>query len=362
MRKKLYFLMTLALLFGLTACGKGSVQLRGLVTEVQTGPDGVLTAFVVQASDGSRTGILLTGDTFAAPSRSGSWTGSEMRAEFQAELLPDVSVSAVCLSPKKKLTAQDGQEIAAYEADTIYINGRLNRGAVTLADGTAIDVLEDNNPVADRAYRLPDGTELLWVRGPSGPEHCYVGGLESFDDLSTRAQEKVSTWYENRGPLFDEAAELEKAYSDWKSKGEDFQSHMVDQSTSPSASSERVMYFLTTVTLPYYGEGSATVYNLRLCDAFDRETGEHIDTRDLFTCPWEQVVQAILDGDPTLSDPLRAEMETALTPERIEIFSDSVSVNFEPGVLPSHTPDSGYSLSAHVTELMYPWAAPKTQS
>ena len=67
--------------------------------------------------------------------RSGSWTGSEMQAEFQAELLPDVSISAVCLPSKKKLTAQDGQEIAAYEADHVSINGRLNRGAAALADG-----------------------------------------------------------------------------------------------------------------------------------------------------------------------------------------------------------------------------------
>ena len=360
--KRNIFLSLILLLLLLPACGEDSVQVRGLVTEVQTGPDGVLTAFVIQTEDKGRVGVLLTGDTFAAPSGSGTWTGSEMRAEFQAELLPDVSVSAVCLPAKKTLTTQDGQEIAAYEADHVSINGRLNRGAAALADGTALDVLEDNNPIADRTYLLPGGAKLLWVRGPSGPEHCYVGGLESFDDLSAQAREKVSAWYEDRGPLFDEAAELEKAYSDWKAKGEDFQSHTIDQGVSPSASSEKVMYFLTTVTLPYYGEGSATVYSLRLCDAFDREAGEHIDTRDLFTCPWEQVVQAILDGDPTLDAALRAEMEAVLTPERVEIFSDSVSVNFAPDTLPGHTPGWGYSLSAQVTDLMYPWAAPKARS
>ena len=213
MRRNIFFSLILFLLL-LPACGVDSVQVRGLVTEVQTGPDGALTAFVVQTKDKGQVGVLLTGDTFAAPSGSGSWTGSEMQAEFQAELLPDVSISAVCLPSKKKLTAQDGQEIAAYEADHVSINGRLNRGAAALADGTALDVLEDNNPVADRTYLLPGGAELLWVRGPSGPEHCYVGGLESFDDLSARAREKVSAWYEDRGPLFDEAAELEKAVTD----------------------------------------------------------------------------------------------------------------------------------------------------
>lgn len=180
----MYLSGTLFLLLPLAACSEKNKQVRGLVTEIQTGPDGTLTAFAVQTWGGEQVGVLLTEDTFAAPSRSGRG------AAFQAELLPDASISAVCLPSKKKLTAQDGQEIAAYEVDTIYINGRL----------------------------------------------------ESFDDLSTQTQEKVSAWYEDWAPLFDEAAELEKAYSDWKATGEDFQGHMVNQSTSPSASSERVLY------------------------------------------------------------------------------------------------------------------------
>lgn len=359
MKKRLYVILALALFLLLPACEEKSVQVRGLVTEVQTGEDGALTAFVVRESGGRQTGVLLTQGTRTLPALSGSWTDAELRAEFQAALRPDVQISAWCAPKKEKLTTEDGQEVAAYLAGDVTITGRLNRGAVTLRDGTAIDVLTDDSPAGDRTYCLSDGAELLWARGPSGPEHHYVGGVESFDDLSEQAKGKVSAWYEAQGALFDEAAELEAAYAAWKAEGADFRCRMVEQNVSPSASSEKVMYFLTTVTLPYYGGEEATVYELRRCDAFDRETGERVDAQDLFTCPWEQVVRAVLDEDTTLDAALRAELEAALTPERLEIFPGNVSVSFEPDVLPSHTPGWGYSLSAQVTRLMQPWAVPK---
>ena len=37
-------------------------------------------------------------------------------------------------------------------------------------------------------YQTEDGTELLREYGPSGPENVFIGGLESFDDLSEAAK------------------------------------------------------------------------------------------------------------------------------------------------------------------------------
>lgn len=359
MKRKIFLPLILFLLL-LPACGDGHKMAYGTVAEVQTEDSGEITAIVVDGDDGKQFGVLLTEETWTIP-----WSEEDSQidtdTEFQAQLQPGTRIAVEQLPGRKELETAGGGKIRAYESYYIRVTAILRRNAAQLADGTALDVL-DHGGISGVTYLLPDGTELLCVRGPSGPENCYVVNLESFDDLSGTAQEKVSAYYQERGALFDEAAELEKAYSDWNAKGEDFQSRMVEQSVSPSASGEQVMYFLTTVMLPYYGGGSATAYELRLCDAFDRETGEHIDTRDLFTCPWERVVQAILDEDPTLTPALRAEMEAALTPERVEVFSDNVSVNFGPDTLPSHTPGWGYSLSACISDLMHPWAAPKTRS
>lgn len=359
MKRKIILPMIWFLLL-LSACGDGRKMAYGTVAEVQTGDSGEITAIVVEGDDGKQFGVLLTEETWTIP-----WSVEDSQidtdTEFQAQLQPGTRIAVEQLPGRKELETAGGGKIRAHEAYYIRVTAILRRNAAQLADGTALDVL-DHGGISGVTYLLPDGTELLWVQGPSGPENCYVANLESFNDLSETAQEKVSAYYQERGALFDEEAELEAAYAAWKTGGEDFQCRRIDQNASPSASGERVMYFLTTVMLPYYGGEEATSYELRLCDAFDRETGEHIDTRDLFTCPWERVVQAILDGDTTLSDPLRAEMAAALTPERVEFFPDNVSVNFEPDTLPSHTPGWGYSLSACISDLMHPWAAPKKQS
>lgn len=346
----------------LSACGGKTKQVRGLVTQLQTDGDGGLTAFVVRTDEGEQVGVLLSDETLAFPPEDGSWSAQELRKAFQAALREDVQISADCLPRKQTLTALGGETLAAYEADYIRITGRLNRGAAALRDGTAVDVLEEGSFSA-RTYRLSDGTELLRVNGLSGPEHHYVAGLESFDDLSGTAREKVSAFYEERGALYDEAEELERAYAGWKARGGEFRGRHVSQDVSPSASSGRVMYFLTEVMLPLDHGDSCTSYTLRLGDAFDRETGEHIDNWELFTAPAREVVRTVLNGDRTLSADLRAEMEAAFRPERVTVFSDGVSVDFEPGSLPSQ--EHSYILHVDIGELaplMQPWAVPDRQN
>lgn len=361
MKKKLCVILALALTLLLPACEEGSVQVSGLVTEVQTGEDGALTAFVVRESDGKQTGILLNDETHAIPTGNGSWTGDEMRREFQEDLRLDVKVSASCAPDKKTLTAEDGTELTAYEAAYINITGQMNRGTVTLRDGTVIDVLAEDDLYTDRTYMLPDGTELLRARGPSGPENHHVGGLESFDDLSETAKEKVSAYYEAQGALYDEAEELERAYAAWKKKGTDFRCYNVEQSTSPSGSSEKVMYFRTGLTLPLDHGDNCTAYEVALGAAFDRETGEYLSLWDLFQCPEEEAKQAIIDAclDWNGSGAVRQEVTAAFTPERVIVNKDGLSMDYEPGSMPSQ--EHGYYFHADigaVSDLMYDWAVP----
>lgn len=355
----------LALLLLLPACGREYRQIQGVVTEVQLSEAGELTAFVVRTREGEETGVLLTEDTHAVPAEPGGWTASGMRAEFQKDLLPDVQVSASCQPKKRTLSAGDGRELTAYQADYVTVTGRLERGAEVLPDGTAVDVLEEGYFVTARTYCLPDGVQLLQVRGPSGPENHYVGSLESFDNLSKTAQEKVLAYYEAQGTLYDEREELETAYADWQKKGEDFQCHTVEQDVSPSASGQRVMYFRTDVTLPLDHGDNCTCYSISLGAAFDRETGEYLSLWDLFRCPEAEARQAIIDAalDWPGSGGVRSEMEAAFTPERVVVSSDGLVMNYEPGSMPSQEHGCFFDADLDaVAGLMHSWAVPGSAS
>lgn len=373
-----------------------TLTLSGLVTAVQTDADGAVTAIVIQTDAGMQTGILLTADTLAFPSENGSWTPEEMRAAFAAALEPDVLITAECARSRKTLTVDGGTwtagiaageaqtanggapaagsaetvnpaapatgsnaRITAYEARQIRISGQLLRGAATLRDGTSVDLLEDR-VWPGHTWQLEGGAGLLRVNVPYGPEYSAVGGIDGWDTLNEAAQEQVLAFYCQRGLLYDEQAELEKVYALYRQLGADFRSGLVEQGVSPSASNGRVLYFLTTVMLPTGRENGNEAYELRLCDAFDRETGAHIDTWDLFTAPQETVIQALLDAGGIARQPLRAEMEAAVWDWQIIFFSDGISVEFAPGTLPSEPNTVGFGIdyTPAVRALLQDWAVP----
>ena len=350
--------------------------LSGLVTAVQSNADGEVTAIVIQTDAGTQTGILLTDETFAFPPENGSWTPEEMRAAFTAALTPDVLITAECAHNRQTLTvdstagtaggtageiqsAAGDARITAYEASQIRIAGQLLRGAATLQDGTPADLLEDR-VWPGHTWQLADGTELLRVNVPYGPEYSAVGGIDGWDTLNEAAQEQVLAFYRQRGLLYDEQAELEKVYALYRELGTDFRPGLVEQGVSPTASNGRVLYFLTTVMLPTGRENGNEGYELRLCDAFDRKTGAHIDTWDLFTAPKETVIQALLDAGGITGQPLRAEMEAALWDGHIAFFPENLSVDFAPGTLPGEANSFGFGVdyTPAVRSLLQEWAVP----
>lgn len=339
-------LLAALLLWSLTGCGGGK-SLRGEVAELQTDADGVLTAFILEEPDGKRTGVRLTEETRTWPVGSGSWSSREaMRADFQEDLQLGCQVSVGYSGRREKLAAQDGEALPAYQAEDVSITGVLKRNVLTLRDGTAVDVMEDVS-LLDRTYRLSDGTELLRVKPPLGPENSHVGGQEGFEALGEAAQEKVRAYYAAQGLLFDEGEELEKSYAAYREKGMDFHCDYISQDVTPVASNGRVMYFLTSVTLPAE-YGARTVCDRQFGAAFHRETGEKIDTWDLFGVSEDEVRR----GFPTISagitdKALAAEMAKALDPDWIVFFPDHASVTFPPGSLfgqdYAHTVSIGYA-------------------
>ena len=323
-----------------------------------------------------QTGILLTDETLAFPPENGAWTLEEGRAAFRAALTPDVLITAECAHRRQTLTvdstagtaggtpgeiqsAAGDARITAYEASQIRIAGQLRRGAATLQDGTSVDLLEDR-VWPGRTWQLEGGTELLRVNVPYGPEYSAVGGIDGWDTLNEAAQEQVLAFYRQRGLLYDEQEQLETVYALYRQLGADFRSGLVEQGVSPSASNGRVLYFLTTVMLPTGRENGNEAYELRLCDAFDRETGARIDTWDLFTAPKETVIQALLDAGGITGYPLRAEMEAAVWDGQIIFFPDGISVEFAPGALPGepNTVGFGVDYTPVIRALLQDWAIP----
>lgn len=364
MNRKRWMVLILSVLLAvsLTAC-QDEKYFKGVVTEVQTDKAGNPTAFVVE-SEGEQTGILIAEKTRFWPNGISSGTLEEFRAQFQKELQVDTLVGIWYYPRRDKLEMVDGETVRAYWATTVDIAGELKREALTVRDGTPIDLLEWDG-WGGRAYRLADGTELLRVDEPRGPENVQVMSLEGFDDLSPRAQEKVRAYYEDRGLLYDEEEVLERCYAAWKELGDTFQAGQISQSVTPAAAAERVMYFTTELVQPdltrleEYGTQLHSRVNFQ--DVFDRQTGERIDARDLFGVPWEEVRRRIPElVDWGMDSAVAAQIKEKLEPEYLIFESDTLSVWFPAGTLEGeeHIYGFGVSYSNAPEGFFQPWAIP----
>ncbi len=346
------------LALGLTAC-QDEKNISGALAEVQTAEDGSLSALILER-DGKRTGVLLAEKTSVWPRGEGSWTGEEAMEAFRKDLQPGNELSAWCYPRKEKLETAEGESIPAYWGQSVHINGILKRNALTLRDGTAIDVMENGGQGDNRTYQLFDGTELLRVDDNGGPENHYVMSLESFDDLTPQAQEKVRAYYEAQGPLYDEREELERSYAAYQELGEAFECDWVQQDAAPSASNDKIMYFVTSLRLPQEYGGRLS-YERQSGGAFDRETGEKIDNWDLFAVPEAEVRRRFPELCGWVDEPeLRAAMSEALKGDMFVFFPENVSVDFPPGSLPGE--ENGYCISLHYKDapegFFQPWAIP----
>lgn len=232
--------------------------------------------------------------------------------------------------------------------------------AYTLSDGTSVDRWQRWH-WGDDYYWLPDGTDLLWVREPMGPENV-VNGRENVDDLNETARAAVLAWFEERGLLYDVEQELERAYALYltcRENGERYQEGTVEQIIAPAFSNERIICFETRVTLPL--DEVQMIDKRTLATVFDRETGRDISSWDLFTIP-EEEVRAWVAEQVALDDPvLRREMEAALEPEWIFLEPGGLSVMFPRGVLPGYETGCGWfeEYEKAPRAVLQPWVIPE---
>ena len=328
-------------------------NIRGVVVEIQTREDGTLASFVLE-QDGKRTGVIMTENTRAWPrERVLGQTYEKTRQMFQEELR-DAEVTAWCVPFRMKLETAEGR-ITAYRAKSANIIGSLKRNALTLQDGTAVDILS-SNPGFQWTYRLPDGTELLWARAPfDDPVNACVNGDEAFGTLSDKARKKILAYYAEQKPLYDEREELEKCYAEWKKLGEEFSPGYIQQNVWLKAYNEKVLYFETLAALP--GGGNP---DISLGAAFDRESGEKLDFRQVFAVPEEEVCRRLAEW--VYDESLWAEMAEVLKPEWIVVSEEGLTVQFPAGTLPKYW-DQAYRIwvgpeKVMEAELLQPWAIP----
>jgi len=316
----------LIMLFALYICLLGACDRDHTITgqvmsaSPETGTQSVL--LTILDSKGKETNIYMDAATSVMSSVDGADTEN-----FKKGNITDVIITAYCNRFRSSFTGEDGKNFKAYKAKYIFIDGLLTENALKLADGTYVDILKST---FNTVYRLKDGTRLLQVQNPSGPDNVYVAGVETFDRLSKTAQAKILEYFTNRGLLYDVNAELEKAYTEYKNteNKSTFSPYLLSQEIAPIASNEKIIYFLTSVTLPLY---SYHVHEIRTGTAFNRETGEHISIWDLFSCSEEEAKEKILDMAGISEPALRSELIAAFKPEHIIIFPSNIEVHFPKG-------------------------------
>lgn len=236
--------------------------------------------------------------------------------------------------------------------------GLEKKNVITFSDGKSADLWRTVYG-GSNIYKLSDGTTLLTIEDPAGPDNVYIAGrAESFDDLSESAQQAVSAFFEEQGLLYDTQAELENAYAEYLTcigSGTEYHDRYITQIITPTASNDHMMYFLTSVTLPVNGQ---TSQEIRLGTAFDRKTGKALSNWDLFTLPEAEARQWLLDAFH-VDSALRTEMEAALKPENMILFPENLEVTFPQGSLPSQKYRYDISLTYHeLKAVLQPWVIP----
>ena len=95
---------------------------------------------------------------------------------------------------------------------------------------------------------------------------------------------------------------------------------------------------------------------------FDRETGDVIDTADLFTCTEQELGRRIQEIVEMPDTQLRREMETAFRFEYLDFDSNSLGICFPAGSLISQ--NKSHMLGIEYEDLsgfIHPWAVPDAQ-
>ena len=319
-------LLIIAAVLCMALCGCNRLTIQGEVQAVNG------DIFTLIPDGGDALTVAMGGNTSVF-----SWSKDVSVSDFQFGDMDGIIVSATGIMKQDTMFASE-----------IQIEGLRIRNYYTLADGTAVNLFKS---YLYQTYSLEDGGDLLFVQDPTNVEETYVAGIGSLHDLPETAQEQIRAYYDAKGLLYDEIQTLEEAYDAYLA-GPDFQTYTLGQEICPSAVNEEVIYFLTIVSLP----GS----ELRLCEAFNKETGEAIPMEEIFTCKSRELIQRLAKIAGIDDETLIEEMTAAFQAEYVTVSQSFLEVNFPTGTLPSEELPfgMGFEYNEEICELLQPWAVP----
>lgn len=346
--RKMYLMTLLICLCVLCGCNRPNM-ISGQVLELHiTDSD---TKLIISTAHDGEIGLVIDDNTILMSNLEDINADGLKTGDFK-----DVMITAKPGKKSTPFTTTDGKTLKTSLAEHILITGILMDATYSLSDGTQLEIWRYSDSAL---YQFANGDCLLQVKNPVGPANSYTVGLESFDVLTETAREAVLAYYENRGDYYNVEEELEHAYREYQATQDKntFQSHLLEQSISPASSNDKIICFLTSVTLPLSGN---MVHEVRMGTVFDKETGAYIDNLELFSCSETELIKTILDSSGVTEPNLRNEMETAFQPEYILLLPQCMEVTFPAGTLPSH--ESTYILALDYKEdllsILHDWAVP----
>ncbi len=342
----LFFLALLTL----TQCTERTYKFNGKVQHISS--DGKNIQMILYTDSDEQVCIHADENTLLA-----SWLMDIEGPQLLDGTLVQPSVLVTNCKKVSKVTI-DGVAYDTYHAEQVFIRDILEEDAYTLSDGTVLDVRRSDDM---KIFQTKDGAQLLIENRPVGPDNVSVGNLLSLDALNDSAKQKISSWYESRGLLYDLDYEIERAYADYKSNEstEPFLEYYVFQEVFPYAYNDTLIWFSTNVNKTL---SQKTGTEERTCAAFFRETGEPVAVAELFTCPVEEVVGKLLDAALS-SGTLRSEMIKAFKIECLNFNPDGLQIWFPAGSLPSEEHTFIFNVEYNrIKDILVDWAIPTAYS
>ena len=247
-------------------------------------------------------------------------------------------------------SSMDGEVISAQDG-YLVLDGEGEQFALRLTENVAIFEPDSGFPGTQLDIRgaRRDGTELL----------CEDISVSAGNTPPAEVAGKIESYFEDNRP-YDLSALLEAAYAEYSANPEDFAYHSVTLDVMPSALSERTAYFRASLSVAnvVHSDNSRTGEYEEFGCAFDRETGEKLDTRSLFSMPWDEARETLVAA-AQVSDSDRAQrMADALEPDGVCIMDDGITISFPAGAV------GELSLSAYIERenlpdgLLQSWAEP----
>lgn len=205
-------------------------KIYGRTVEITVLGNGMST-LRVHTDQGKDIGFKMTEDTLVF-----SHIEGVQEEAFKSGQLRDVEVAITYKGLPTVWYTKHSPKMKLFHATDIEIMEVLTE-EIRLKDTPKIEVWQG---VFNREYRLEDGTELLDVRGSSGPNHVKVSGNDNLENVTKEVKQKIVHYYNEQGLLYNIEKYLGQAYEIYNKQNSEtaFLPYLLEQSTVPSASNE----------------------------------------------------------------------------------------------------------------------------